>query len=989
MIRPTFALIGILMAAGSAQAAVSVRILLGVTDTASTVWDGDVSARGARITAVEPWRFDENDAILPGDRWRMSSRPARAFTGSERSKAAGPRVGPMAPNGVLIQLADEAESSELEVRTPKGRFTFKLSDVPYGTRKNYLQGAAHVERVPAWTRITNSADEQDYPVAAADRSGAVWVAYAEFRHNPDHNNIRNATNQFDLMDAKTGGDQILVKRFANGQWGDPVPVTDPGGDLYRPAIAIDGQGRTWVFWSANQNGDFDLWGRAMENGKPGPMIRISKAPGSDIDAVAATDSSGRVIVAWQGWRNGKATIFAVTQNGTSFSAPVTVSSSSGNEWNPAIAADKSGRVTVAWDSYRNGNYDIFFRVRNPQGAWMNEAAAAASPTYEASPSIAYDPSGTLWIAYEEAAEQWGKDFGADESTGVPLYHGRAIRLRGFTSAGAAVESATDPGTVMLGATSPQTDSPSRQAALTEWLKPLSEAAKKRAPNAGTPMPQAPKNQTPRLTIDESGRMWLAYRTSTPNTWVPLGYVWTEYLVSYSGSEWTGSIYTHHSDNMGDNRPALISIKPGELLIVHSADGRRQFAPLRVSNVYSLPREITTDPYQNDLYASRVVMGPGMTAVVKPAKPAQGSTLRESDRKERAAVAVTRAYRMKSPAGNLKVLRGEFHRHSELSYDSLNDGTLIDQYRYAIDASYMDWIGCCDHDNGAGREYTWWISQKLTDIFRSSTFVPMFSYERSVGYPEGHRNIIFAQRGIRPLTRLPITKPDDAGRAPDTQMLYGYLRKFNGIVASHTSGTNMGTDWRDNDPDTEPLVEIYQGDRQNYEMPGAPRSNSDKDSIGGYRPKGFINLALERGYKLAFEASSDHISTHMSYTNILATDNSREAILKAVQQRHVYGATDHILADYRSGDHIMGDSFSTSKPPELRVKLSGTAPFAKVSIIKNNRYVYVAEPGKAQVEFTWRDAMPDKGEISYYYVRAEQQDGEIVWASPMWITYTGK
>ena len=35
-----------------------------------------------------------------------------------------------------------------------------------------------------------------------------------------------------------------------------------------------------------------------------------------------------------------------------------------------------------------------------------------------------------------------------------------------------------------------------------------------------------------------------------------------------------------------------------------------------------------------------------------------------------------------------------------------------------------------------------------------------------------------------------------------------------------------------------------------------------------------------------------------------------------------------------------------------------------------------------------DAKPEKGKTSYYYVRGEQNDGEIVWASPMWITYTG-
>ncbi len=50
-------------------------------------------------------------------------------------------------------------------------------------------------------------------------------------------------------------------------------------------------------------------------------------------------------------------------------------------------------------------------------------------------------------------------------------------------------------------------------------------------------------------------------------------------------------------------------------------------------------------------------------------------------------------------GNLRIVRGEFHRHSEISMDGGNDGTLLDQWRYAIDTGALDWIGCCDHDNG--------------------------------------------------------------------------------------------------------------------------------------------------------------------------------------------------------------------------------------------------------------------------------------------------
>jgi hypothetical protein len=333
------------------------------------------------------------------------------------------------------------------------------------------------------------------------------------------------------------------------------------------------------------------------------------------------------------------------------------------------------------------------------------------------------------------------------------------------------------------------------------------------------------------------------------------------------------------------------------------------------------------------------------------------------------------------------MRGEFHRHTEISGDGGNDGPLIDAYRYMIDAAYMDWGAGFDHDNGNGREYSWWIEQKLTDAYHlPGTYIPMFGYERSVVYPEGHRNLVMPKRGVRPLPRLPLTAEDFTDHAPDTQMLYRYLRQFNAIVASHTSGTNMGTDWRDNDPYLEPVVEIYQGDRQNYEMPDAPRSNNEKDSIGGWRPLGFVSLALQKGYRLAFQASSDHISTHMSYCNLWVTSPTREGVMEAFHKRRVYGATDNILADVRSAGHFMGEEFTTSEPPSISVKLWGTANFAKVRIIKDNQYVYGAEPNKKNVDFTWKDSAAVKGKTSYYYIRGEQADGELVWVSPMWITY---
>jgi hypothetical protein len=68
-----------------------------------------------------------------------------------------------------------------------------------------------------------------------------------------------------------------------------------------------------------------------------------------------------------------------------------------------------------------------------------------------------------------------------------------------------------------------------------------------------------------------------------------------------------------------------------------------------------------------------------------------------------------------------------------------------------------------------------------------------------------------------------------------------------------------------------------------------------------------------------------------------------------------------------------------------VRLYGTSPVARVDIIKDFRYAFSTEPRKAAVEFQWTD--DDRGRpagLSWYYVRAIQTDGELAWASPMWV-----
>jgi hypothetical protein len=249
--------------------------------------------------------------------------------------------------------------------------------------------------------------------------------------------------------------------------------------------------------------------------------------------------------------------------------------------------------------------------------------------------------------------------------------------------------------------------------------------------------------------------------------------------------------------------------------------------------------------------------------------------------------------------------------------------------------------------------------------------------------------MFPYRGVRTLPRLVDDKgvrTDIDGRDEDAEMLYRYLHELGGICAAHTTATTMGTDWRANDPEVEPFVEIFQGMRDSYEHLGAPRVPRQPDeATGGWAPLGEVWNALALRYRLGFQASSDHISTHISYAIALAEQPTRQGIFEAFKKRHCYAATDNIILDVRSGSHLMGDEFTSDGPVTLSVFAQGTGRIKKVDIIKDFKYVYSNAPESDRVEFRWTDEEPPaSGDLSWYYVRILQDDGEIAWASPIWV-----
>jgi hypothetical protein len=456
--------------------------------------------------------------------------------------------------------------------------------------------------------------------------------------------------------------------------------------------------------------------------------------------------------------------------------------------------------------------------------------------------------------------------------------------------------------------------------------------------------------------------------------------WEHFMTSYEGGRWTPAIAIPESSS----RPGgILQLVPGAAGVWTAwANDNRRFGPqggFEAGPNRKANQEIDAASFSLGGSAGE----PALEAFVET--PGAAAALPGSEAED---VKRIRAYRASVAGADYRILRGDFHRHTEISGDGAGDGSVEDYFRYMLDAAQMDIGTITDHNAGGDDEYTWWRTEKAHDIFHiRDRFTPLFGYERSVAYPNGHRNIVFAQRGVR---TLPISREENMGTVNSGPILYPYLKQNRGICMLHSLATGQGSDYRDNDPILEPLVELYQGYHAAYEYEGGPRAETPDYQVnihGGYKPLGFYWNALAKGYKLGVQSSSDHISTHSSYTMVYSPSVAREEIVESMRKRHAYGATDNIILDFRAGDnHMMGDIFEAPSSPKFQVKVVGTAPIAKVEIIKDGKFVFDTQPNGITATFSYVDANPAKGE-SWYYVRVTQLDRNLAWSSPIWVKYT--
>lgn len=909
----------------------SFLLMLGEKASADETWNGSIrSVGGGAIASITGWHFSATDRITGTAEWTVRTRRDEVlpFSDPDYTEIGGTERPAVLfhPVGLIVTVAG-LQDSRISVQTAQGNFDFSLSSLHLEPTE-FLEGRVTVREIPAVQKLTIPQYEDDEPAVTTLPDGSMvsaWVAYEKL------------------------ADRVMVRTLHNGAWSQPQEVTPKPGDIFRCSVVAGPDGNLWAFWSQRENDRWQIWGREQRAGAWQAPELVAQT-GSNTFHRAASSPSGQIAVVWQSYRNGQSDIYLKVRNSQgSWSQEVRLSDSPANDWEPSVAVGGDGAVYAAWDTYARGNYDVQFRAwRN--GLLSNVENVTSSPTFQAHTTVAVDRENRAWVAWNEGGVNWGKDqaFLIPTPLAAALHQDRWIRV------------------AMWDGKNWLTSGP----VLPSWMRRNSEH--------------------PQIAFDGGGTLYMTFRHWTRQNSRTIGsaLMWENFLTLFDGEKWTTPALIPNSSGSIEKHPALTRDSQGAIYAAWMTDNRTFSNVTTPTGLIQGMRPINADIYFGRLTPSQASppakLAANLVPFVEPFAEAIPVHSRETDD-----IKTIRNYTISSAGKQYKIYRGDMHRHTDVSRDFKYDGSLLELYRYGIDAAGMDYIAATDHGGGYDQEFSWWQNQKLVDLFSvQGAFTPLFAYERSLNFPNGHRNVVWARRGFR---TLPIGPEEQMGKEGAAK-LFAELKRTDGISMPHSSATNQGTDWRDNDPAVEPLIEIYQGYRTSYEYEGAPRAattTNKRAQKSGFQPQGFWWNALDKGYKLGVQASSDHWSTHVSYACILAESWTREGLLDAMRKRHAYAATDNIVLNFQAvtgnSTALMGDIVTAAAKgdPKLIVRAVGTGAIKQIDVIRNHAFIYTTRPGARQAGFDYVDRQSPPGE-SWYYVRVMQEDGQLAWSSPIWI-----
>ncbi|MBY0528725.1 MAG: DUF3604 domain-containing protein [Rhabdochlamydiaceae bacterium] len=305
--------------------------------------------------------------------------------------------------------------------------------------------------------------------------------------------------------------------------------------------------------------------------------------------------------------------------------------------------------------------------------------------------------------------------------------------------------------------------------------------------------------------------------------------------------------------------------------------------------------------------------------------------------------------------------------------------------------------------------------EFNEDFRFSTFLGMQWFGDSEEEDEeGLRQFVYAK------DNKPILRKKDSKSNALKKIYKSHNTKELISIPSFSMAKGFETTFSEFTPEFERVVEIYNawGCSECSEKEGNLRPIRSEDRKGVFESdKGSIRKALNNNCRFGFVSGglddrgifsefyeSEQVQYSPGLTGIIAIEQTREALFQALYNRSCYATTgSRIIIGFSIAGFFMGSEINTKAKPGLNFNrhitgyIAGTDVIKEICIIRNGVVFQKIQPKTAQYEFAIDDSealskiafrsVGEKPAFVYYYIRVEQEDGHIAWASPIWIDIT--
>lgn len=773
-------------------------------------------------------------------------------------------------------------------------------------------------------------------------------------------------------------DKILIEKDGF-KLTTPCPITDQ--TAMEPDLTLDGHGRIWMAWcERGRDGDQVRVRRLSSTGAVELDLLCSDVRGVEFQPTLIAQPFGDMVVAWSAFRDGRWQIITRTCHDDELSPEQTVAENANGLFRPRLICDGDGErwlvaevvdqqqprllfnrttngvwgapervqtpaapcyrvslslgpndgVWMSYDIYQNGHYQVLLqRLDTPSAPF----AVSQNDYHNLHSSIAQDGDGNLWVAWASNQNAARRD-----RWWLPKY----FELRRFDGAGFA-----DPVSQPLEKDIYTEDS------FQGW-------------------------EFPAVAADANGKIWVFGQAAH-----------TLYAQSYSGTDWSER-YTIATKHWGSWKPRTRVVGADDTLYVASMGlGGAQLQRLRSDSVATEPPVV---------HACREPL----PILVDGEAPRKSPEITGPD------------------GAPLKVFFGDLHAHTVYG-DATGD---VDEFYHRYRDGYgYDFACLTEHDFLDGIElsrselkFMWNHSDRVTT---PGKFVGIYGYEWTspaiaehaadgVTVGEGHKHVLY------PTQSGPLVSYGEETANTGAKILKR-LKGTSAIVISHHTSWS-GIDMDAHDPELQRLIEIC-STHGRFEHPGNKPIGYRRDHIHLGK---FVLDALDRGYRLGFVGGSDShglmwhgketpdrdsyipAGTRVGWkrdayrtgmTAVIAPELNRQALHDALFDRHCYATSGvPIFLDFRVDGQLMGSEIVTGVDPEITVTIHGTAGIRSVDIIRSGHVFggLQCREGEAlpKISFSMTDSIIIPGEEHYFYARVTQEDGNMAWSSPIWVTCEG-